>query len=105
MVVYAADIVQRASLLERACVSDDKGIFALFSFSFLNLVLYQLSCLFIGLVSVEAFVLKGRKRKNWSYRESSSALTIKEFLCKLYTSDSFGCASETSTYESYRRTI
>jgi hypothetical protein len=86
-------------------VSDENGIFALFSFSFWNCVLYQVSGLFIGLVSVETVGLKGRKRKNQSYRESSSALTIKEFLCKLYASDSSGCASEISIYESYRRTI
>ena len=67
-------------------MSDEKGICALFSFSFWNFVLHQLSGLFIGLVSVEAVGLKGRKRKNRSYRESSSSLTIKEFLFKLYAS-------------------
>jgi hypothetical protein len=77
----------------------------LFSFSFRKSVLYQVSRLFIGLVSVEAVCLKGRRRKKRSYRESSSALTIKEFLCKLYASDSSGFAMETSTYESCRRTI
>ncbi len=86
-------------------MSDEIGICALFSFSFWNFVLYQVSGLFIGLALVEAVVLKGRKWKNRSYRESSSALTIKEILCKLYASDSSGYASETSTYESYRRTI
>ncbi len=86
-------------------MSNEKGICALFSFSFWNFFLYQVSGLFIGLVSVEAVGLKGRRRKNQSYRESSSALTIKEFLCELYASDSSGCASETSTYESFKRTI
>ena len=67
-------------------MSDENGICALFSFSFGNFVLYQLRGLFIGLVSVEAVGLKGRKRKNRIYRESSSALTIIEFSCKLYAS-------------------
>ncbi len=45
--------------------------------------MYEVSGLFIGLVSVEAVGLRGRKRKNWSYRESSSALTIKEFFVQV----------------------
>jgi hypothetical protein len=45
------------------------------------------------------------EEENRSYIEISCALTIKEFLCKLYASDSSGCASEISTYESYRHTI
>jgi hypothetical protein len=64
----------------RVCVSERRirRLCIIFIF-FLKLCFYHVRGLFIGLVSVEAVGLKGRRKNKRSYRESSSALTINEF--------------------------